>query len=134
MNYSPSLEFPSNYKSLDHLESFVSKAADAGGLNQDQADALMLAASEAMTNAIKHGNKLDENKKVTLSYKVENNQFFFIVEDEGDGFSAEELPDPLNPENLLKDSGRGVFLMKSCCDNVMFENGGRRVLLVFELA
>lgn len=134
MKKSLTLELPSAYKSLDKLESFVSQAAEQGGLNQAQHDALMLAASEATTNAIKHGNKLDVQKTVKLACHVDGNQLKFSIEDQGDGFDETSLPDPLNPENLLKDGGRGVFLMKSYCDHVLFENGGRKVILVFNLA
>lgn len=133
MNEQKSYQFPSHYDSLSQLESIVMEASRKAGLDEGQYEALMLVASEAMTNAIKHGNKLNEQKHVKVSWHWGAGELQFSVEDEGEGFDAETLPDPLNPENLLRDSGRGVFLMKTYCDDVLFEKGGRRVVLIFRV-
>ncbi|MCC5925985.1 MAG: ATP-binding protein [Bacteroidetes bacterium] len=127
-------EFTSSYDNLSRLEGIVDEATRESGLSEDQKEALMLVASEAMTNAIKHGNKLDEEKKVTISWQITDGELRFSIQDEGEGFDADALPDPLNPENLLKDSGRGVFLMKTYCDDVQFELEGRKVILVFKIS
>jgi serine/threonine-protein kinase RsbW len=122
----------SSYDSLNELEAVVQEASNQAGLDEGQHESLMLVGSEALTNAIKHGNKLDETKQVRLSWQITDKELRFSIEDQGGGFDVDALPDPLNPENLLKDSGRGVFLMKTYCDDVLFENEGRKVILVFK--
>ncbi|KPQ00931.1 MAG: anti sigma factor serine-protein kinase [Bacteroidetes bacterium HLUCCA01] len=124
----------SDFSELDKLDGIVEEIAAGAGLDVDRREALMLALSEAVTNAIKHGNRQDETRKVTLGWNTSGDDLTVFVEDEGRGFDPGALPDPLNPENLLKDSGRGVFLMKTYCDAVRFENGGRKVVLSFSLA
>jgi len=103
----------SDFSELDKLDGIVEEIAAGAGLDVDRREALMLALSEAVTNAIKHGNRQDETRKVTLGWNTSGDDLTVFVEDEGRGFDPGALPDPLNPENLLKDSGRGVFLMKT---------------------
>jgi serine/threonine-protein kinase RsbW len=80
----------------------------------------MVAVTESVNNAIRHGNKLDKNKSVFLSVNSEENQLKFTIEDEGPGFNPDTLPDPTAPENLDKLGGRGIFLMKHLSDQVHF--------------
>lgn len=117
---------------LSEVETLVASLAEKGGLSDDQMQSLLLAASEATTNAMLHGNKMDESKYVFIVTEITDSDVRYSVEDEGDGFIPSDLPDPLNPENLLKPSGRGVFLMKTYCDAVQFDKGGRKVTLIMK--
>ena len=90
-------------------------------LSESEEHNLLVAASEAVNNAVLHGNKGDPSKKVMLDVDYIDDEIIVAVEDEGRGFNLENLPDPLLPENLLKPSGRGIHIMKSLMDSVAFE-------------
>jgi len=87
--------------------------------------------TEAVTNAIEHGNVLDEEKKVIGDLKIDNERVQITVEDEGEGFEPSEVKDPTNAENLLMDGGRGIFFIEQMADEVSFEQNGRRVHIFF---
>jgi serine/threonine-protein kinase RsbW len=89
--------------------------------------------TEAVNNAIHHGNRLDPDKKTKVEYDRTDSQIRFIVVDEGPGFDFTNLPDPTAPENLEKPNGRGIFLMKNLADEINFEDDGRKVELIFNL-
>lgn len=125
------LELETNLDQLDQVEELVNSISKLADLSEDQYDALMLTASEAVTNAMKHGNKMDASKKVVVTATVDENAVQISVEDEGEGFDPEALPDPLDPANLLKASGRGVFLMKTYCNEVSYAKNGCQVTLTF---
>jgi serine/threonine-protein kinase RsbW len=91
--------------------------------------AVQLAVAEALTNAIRHGNREQPGKFVHLRYLVLTDQVWVEVEDEGRGFAPDAVPDPTQPENLGRPSGRGVFLMRSYMTHVEFSKGGRQVRL-----
>lgn len=94
---------------------------------------VLIAVSEGVLNAIYHGNKEDESKKVTINFKWEKETLEVSISDEGKGFDPEKIPDPTKPENLEKLDGRGIFMMHSLSDDVTFENNGAKVILSFEL-
>ena len=85
---------------------------------------------EALRNAMIHGNQQDPEKKVLVETEVTGESVTILVEDEGEGFEPGELPDPTHGDNLLRESGRGVYLIKHLMDEVRYENGGRRVIMV----
>jgi serine/threonine-protein kinase RsbW len=91
----------------------------------------MIAVTEAVNTAIKHGNGGDKSKNVFLSLLLEDNVIKFQIKDEGTGFDYENLPDPTTPENLEKPGGRGIFLMKNLSDEVHFKNHGSEVEISF---
>ena len=91
----------------------------------------MIAVTEAVNNAIKHGNAGNSSKNVALSLSMDENIIRFRIEDEGQGFDFHNLPDPTSPENLEKPGGRGIFLMKHLSDEVYFIEGGKVVELGF---
>ena len=93
----------------------------------------MLTVSEAATNAVVHGNELDASKKATIVAKADENTLTVTTTDEGAGFVPEEVPNPLAEENLLKTSGRGVFLMQEYADETEYQNDGRTLVLKFKL-
>lgn len=133
MSSAHSLELSTDYDELERVEELVGKLASASGIDDEKQNVLMLAASEAVTNAMRHGNKMDATKKVHVNAEVTSEYIQLMVEDEGDGFNPDDIPDPLDPENLLKPSGRGVFLMKTYCDEVEHDKGGRRIRLRLNL-
>jgi len=85
---------------------------------------------EALRNAMIHGNKQDPDKKVMVETEVLENKVIIYVEDQGGGFDPHGLPDPTLDENLLKEGGRGVYLIKHLMDEVRYENGGRKIIMV----
>lgn len=93
----------------------------------------VLLASEVVTNAIEHGNQNDESKKVVIEFKSRPGRSECWVEDEGEGFVREEIADPLATENLLEDGGRGIFLIERMADEVIYENGGRRIGIILKV-
>lgn len=90
-------------------------------------DVICLILREGLANAIKHGNKQDQAKQVHLSVVVDARHIRFSIEDQGDGFDPNSIDNPLASENLLKPSGRGIFLMRQFADEIVFNNTGNRV-------
>lgn len=114
------LEIPSDPNNLITVEEFVNYFSKELNLDEDKLSTVLLAVTEAATNAIKHANKNDINKMVTIDAYVDDSNLIIKVKDEGHGFHPEEVPDPTLPENILKDSGRGVYLMKVYMDDVKY--------------
>lgn len=110
------------------LESVEAAAAEAGeyagriGCTDDARFAIDMAVREAVANAVKHGNQLDETKPVEITFENTSAGFEITVRDFGAGFAVEDVPDPTNPENLLKADGRGVLFMRSFMDSVEWHN------------
>ena len=101
--------------------------------DEDSSHWIGMSVRESVTNAIQHGNKLDQNKKVDIRFEVSPEQLDVYVTDQGNGFRIEDLPSPLDPENLLKPSGRGIFYIRSFMDSVEFRKlsrGGMEVHMV----
>jgi serine/threonine-protein kinase RsbW len=113
------------------IESFIDNAKERFHLDDDIYGNIMIAVTEAVNNAIKHGNSNDRSKNVLLSLNLEDSLIKFIVKDEGTGFDYSNLPDPTAPENIEKPGGRGIFLMKHLSDEVKFMDKGRTVELSF---
>lgn len=136
------LEIESDPNNLITVEEFVNYFAKDLGLSDDHLSALLLAVTEATTNAIIHANKCDKSKLVTIEAKVEDfangtqpQKLIVKIKDEGKGFDPSRLPDPTDPENLLKDSGRGVYLMRVYMDEVkhIITDSGTETILVLNL-
>ena len=125
------IEIPSISDNIRMIESFIDNAKEKYHLNDDIYGNIMIAVTEAVNNAIKHGNSSDSSKNVSLSLALDENLIKFFIEDEGSGFDYKNLPDPTTPENVEKPSGRGIFLMKHLADEVEFLDGGRAVELRF---
>ena len=125
------IEIPSLSENIRMIESFIDNAKDKFQLDDDIYGNIMIAVTEAVNNAIKHGNKSNKDKNVTLTLSLEEGRISFIVMDQGEGFDYQHLPDPTAPENLEKPGGRGIFLMKHLADEVHFEADGKIVKLGF---
>jgi serine/threonine-protein kinase RsbW len=125
------IEVPALTENIRMIESFIDNAREKFQLDDDIYGNIMIAVTEAVNNAIKHGSKSDKNKNVLLSLSLEETTIKFRVEDQGEGFNFNNLPDPTSPENLEKPGGRGIFLMKHLSDEVDFKDGGRVVELSF---
>jgi len=126
-----SIQIPSLVENIRMIESFIDNAKENFQLNDDIYGNIMIAVTEAVNNAIKHGNFSDKSKNVFLSLFLQETLIKFVVKDQGRGFDFENLPDPTSPENIEKTSGRGIFLMKHLSDEVSFKDGGRIVELSF---
>lgn len=125
------IQIPSLSENIRMIESFIDNSREKFNLNEDIYGNIMIAVTEAVNNAIKHGNKNDSSKNVSISLSLEESLIKFKIEDEGNGFDYNSLPDPTAPENIEKPGGRGIFLMKHLSDEVEFKGGGRIVELCF---
>ena len=95
----------------------------------DEAHFLAVSFKEALINAMKHGNKNNPEKKVQVEVKVSRERIYVRIRDQGEGFDPEKVPDSQDPENLLKASGRGIFMMGKFFDSVKHEEGGRTIIM-----
>lgn len=102
---------------------------DRGMSDMDLPD-MQLALEEGLANAIKHGNKLDDSKKVTVECYLDGDIVRVVIQDEGEGFDLTDVPDPTLPENLDKPSGRGVMLMKAFMDDVLYNECGNQLTFI----
>jgi len=129
------IEIESDPNNLITVEEFVNYFAKDLGLSDEQLSVLLLAVTEATTNAIIHANKCDASKLVRIHAQIEDSKLIVKIKDEGKGFDPTTLPDPTHPENLLKDSGRGVFLMKVYMNEVKYKvtPSGMETILVLNL-
>ncbi|MBD1397428.1 ATP-binding protein [Pontibacter sp. JH31] len=127
------IQIPSLIENIRVIESFIDNSKEEFEFEDDVYGNIMVAVTESVNNAIRHGNKFDKEKIVYLTLQVENNQLLFEVEDEGPGFDYESLPDPTAPENLESPGGRGIFLMRNLCDEVNFLDNGKKVQLIFNI-
>jgi serine/threonine-protein kinase RsbW len=107
----------STLECVDRAEELVVEAAKKAGINEDDALSLGMAVRECAVNAVVHGNRYNLNKKVHLTIARTTGQLIIRIADEGEGFELEELPDPLAEENLLRHSGRGIFIIRAFTDD-----------------
>ena len=112
---------------VDETEAFIGKLIS----DAEFAYKVVLLVSEAVTNAIEHGNALDESKKVQLDVKVDDERVQITVEDEGEGFDPATVQNPTQDENLLMDGGRGIFFIQEMADDLSYELNGRRIHIFF---
>ena len=124
------LEFASAFDMLDFVQVVSDHIGRMAGLDDDQLHWVGVAVRESVVNAIKHGNQGDESKRVVVEFTPmpsrDPEQLVIRVEDEGEGFDPEDVADPLAPENILKSSGRGIFLIRSFMDEVVLQRKATR--------
>ena len=124
------LDLPSSTHFVYVIDAIISEIVSDMGFDKDESEQINLAVIEAAVNAIKHGNNEDSSKRTRLEFILSQDELTVVVEDQGVGFNRESVADPLDPSNLLKSSGRGIFLMETCMDSVTFEESGRIVRMV----
>lgn len=127
------LKIKSNSENLRWVEKFVDEISTDLSLTDEIYGNVLIATLEAANNAIVHGNKAQENKEVFILLTKEDSRIILRVQDEGEGFDFNSIPDPTAPENIEKINGRGVFLMKKLSDEIEFFDKGRIVQLTFIL-
>jgi serine/threonine-protein kinase RsbW len=111
------------------LEYLLKRVEKLGVIKSEQSN-LFVALDEAFVNAVKHGNKFDAKKLIRITAEVSKEEARFTIEDEGEGFDVNNIPDPLDPENLFKTSGRGVLFIYNIMDEVKYNDRGNRLTMV----
>ena len=126
------LTFSSTTANIAIVENLVDELCETHSIKEDFYGNILIALTEAVNNAIVHGNKLDEDKQVRVAVSYSGEVLKFTIQDEGPGFDYDNLPDPTAPENIEKPNGRGVFLMKNLADRCEFLEDGTIVALEFD--
>lgn len=124
------IELQSRIESVDEAAMMADEFAKSCGFGDEITFAVDLAIRESVANAVKHGNKFDESKTVHLTLDEKPEGFEITVRDFGSGFKVEDIPDPTDPDNLLKTNGRGILFMRSFMDEVEWENPADGGLMV----
>ncbi|MCB0586230.1 MAG: ATP-binding protein [Phaeodactylibacter sp.] len=127
------LKLSSNPRNIALVESFVEQVVERYKLSPDVYGNILISLTEAVNNAIIHGNCEDESKTVRIQFRKNKDHLAVRVTDEGCGFDFHSVPDPTAPENLLRVGGRGVFLMHQLSDSVEFHNNGSTVEMQFKI-
>jgi len=127
------LQLQAKEESIAQLENLIENIADRYGISEDTFANMMTCLNEALINAMKHGNKMDPNKKVIINAEVEPKRIVWTITDEGEGFDYTHLPDPTAPENLENLTGRGIFIIKHLADQCIFNTTGNEIELHFKI-
>ena len=133
------IEFNSAFDMLDFVQVVSDYVGQAAGLDEDELHWVSVAVRESVVNAIKHGNRNDPDKRVIVEFSpvpaAASDELVIRIEDQGEGFEPEEVADPLAPENILKSSGRGIFLIRSFMDETVHKKvpGGMEIRMVKKL-
>lgn len=128
-----SIKVDSTIDNLTRVESFIDEVCLEMNVRDESYGNVLIAVTEAFNNAVQHGNGNDVSKSVVVNATSDGVTMQLSITDEGVGFDYDNLPDPTAPENLEKENGRGVFLMKSLADDVEFDQKGSLVRLIFNL-
>jgi serine/threonine-protein kinase RsbW len=114
------ISIPSSLNYLKDVDDFVEKKLKKCGLSESDLADVAISVTEAVTNAVIHGNKCDLQKRVTITLKIKESDITVWVKDQGNGFDPDSVPSPVENENVLKKVGRGIFILKSLMDEVDF--------------
>jgi serine/threonine-protein kinase RsbW len=123
-------ELPSAISLMHIVLEYLMKRVEKLGVIRPERSNLFVALDEAFVNAVKHGNKFDSKKLIRIAAEVSKKEARFTIEDEGEGFDVQNIPDPLDPENLFKASGRGVLFIYNIMDEVKYNDRGNRLTMV----
>ncbi len=117
---------------IHEIERLAERASRIAGFTEEERDSLAIAVTEIGNNAINHGNKRDPRKRVFVDITASAGEVRVVIRDEGPGFNPDHLSNPLDPENLLRESGRGVFIVRSLMDEVHFDftRGGTETTMI----
>ncbi|MFM2038850.1 MAG: hypothetical protein RL432_1789 [Bacteroidota bacterium] len=126
------VKLPSVPASISEVEQLIEKACSELNVSEDLFGNILISVTEGVNNAIIHGNGGDSTLFVMVSVLHNDSFICFKIKDQGSGFDPDAIPDPTAPENLLKENGRGVFLMRSLSDDLLFEEGGSVVTICFK--
>jgi serine/threonine-protein kinase RsbW len=118
--YTETISFPSDVGYLEKIEKVSAKFTTGIGFADSDVDDISIALTELVNNAIHHGNKNDKNKKVTVRFYFKDGILSVSITDEGEGFSPDTINDPLHPDNIMAESGRGLYLVRSLMDDVNY--------------
>jgi serine/threonine-protein kinase RsbW len=132
-NFTDSLTIPSTTDQVARADEFLETLLRKIGVPEDTIANLAIAVTELVNNAIKHGNKLQKDKTVTVMITYKSGKIEITVKDEGEGFNPDKIADPLAEENLMKEIGRGIFIVNSLIDDVKFQfppEGGTKVTII----
>jgi serine/threonine-protein kinase RsbW len=124
------VEIPSLVELMDPTLSYLTTRVEKMGVIDASTSNLFIALDEAFANAVKHGNKSDTSKMVRIAADISGDEASFTIEDEGEGFDISSIPDPRDPINLMKASGRGVFFISSIMDEVRYNERGNRITMI----
>lgn len=127
------LDITSTSENIRLVERLVEDVCDVFNVNEDNFGNILIAVTEAVNNAIYHGNNGNPDKHIKIGFESIEKKIRFSVLDEGNGFDYNNLPDPTDPLNIDKPHGRGVFLMKNLADKVEFNKNGQEVMLTFNV-
>lgn len=126
------ISFGSVAENIHIVENLIDEICEELNVSEEHYGNILISMTEAVNNAMVHGNKLDPEKQVVVKVKTDETSIHFTITDQGPGFDYDNLPDPTAPENIEKPNGRGVFLMKNLADECSFEENGRIVELEFK--
>lgn len=120
---------PTDYECAQEIEETILDDVSGAGFAEADMFAIRLATEEAFANAIKHGNERDENKKLAISWECSAGEVTIVVADEGNGFTPDDVPDPTEHENLERSFGRGIMLIRSYMDEVVYNEKGNKLTM-----
>ena len=127
----------SRFENIELVQVIAEHLCENAGVDEDGSHWVGMAVREAVANAIKHGNKLDVRKKVNATFDLRGFELEITISDEGEGFDPQTVSDPLNPQNLMKTSGRGIFYMKTFMDQISYSfspGGGTSLVMIKNLS
>lgn len=125
------LRLSSDLSNIHYIEEFIEKVSDEFKINTTYYGNILIAITEAVENAIKHGNKSNPDKNVDILFEYDNSGLKFTIQDDGEGFDFENLPDPTE---INENVGRGIYLIRALADYVKFDNNGSKLEISFEIA
>mmetsp|Transcript_221 Transcript_221/g.234 ORF Transcript_221/g.234 Transcript_221/m.234 type:complete len:138 (+) Transcript_221:296-709(+) len=125
------ISIPSDFGSINIVELLIDSTCSKLSIKEDYYGNVLIAVTEAVNNAILHGNNQDASLVVDVAVGDKETDFCFSIQDQGKGFNYDNLPDPTAPENIEKEHGRGIFLMRSLAEEVEFQDNGRNVTIYF---
>jgi len=134
MHHELMLKIKSTPSQIRFIESYVSNLKRTCNFNQEVYDNILISVTEAVNNAIIHGNEKDENKFVRVNCDQRQQEVIIRISDEGRGFNPHEVADPTLPQNVACCGGRGVFIMKQLSDEIKFLDSGRTVEMHFKIS
>ena len=125
------ITLPADFQSLVDVENLVEKVCQTVDVQEDAFGNVLIAVTEAVKKAISHGNAQNSSLTIDVAVGDATDSFCFKIKDQGKGFDYNNLPDPTAPENILKENGRGIFLMRNLSDEVTFNESGNEVIIYF---